>query len=82
MANHTPTIPLLLLTNYLSVFDHFMELALKRLTISFCLLQLTFNNLVLGGKIIFEILIVLIMVEIARHQIQLFFIDFSTLQQL
>ena len=82
MVNHTPTIPLLLLTNYLSVFDHFMELALKRLTISFCLLQLTFNNLVLGGKIIFEILIVLIMVEIVRHQIQLFFIDFSTLQQL
>ena len=40
------------------------------------------DNLVLGGKIIFEILIVLVMVEIPHNQIQLFFLDFLTFQQL
>ena len=40
------------------------------------------DNLVLGGQIIFEILIVLVMVEIPHNQIQLFFLDFLTFQQL
>ena len=57
-------------------FNHFFLSTTTYIQHNFC------DNLILGGKIIFEILIVLIMVEIARHQIQLFFIDFLTLQQL
>ena len=56
MIKHTQTIRRLLLTNCLSVFDHFVGLALKELTATKMLMPWVFRHTVRTGLFFFSIL--------------------------